>query len=152
MPDFHSCHPVASFAYCAWYEYNEVPVVDSDKMILNVGEWINIRVGETELRFRFDGFSPVQDKGVFGKVVMMQCSFENLSEGECDVRNFFRGTVRIIDAEGFSIPNSSSRYGYGVYDWNTSIDGGEKKRIVETFCYDGDVSDLTAMLIFDEND
>lgn len=116
------------------------------KKTLAVDEWVSLNVDGTELRFKFDGFTPIQDKGTFGKYVMMLCSIENVSNSNYEAYFFFEDIVKITDAEGFLLTPSGNGWDYEVYGCDTNVNSGEKKRIVKAFAYDADVSDLTLTL------
>ena len=119
---------------------------------LDVNEWIVLKLNGTEIRFRFDGFTPLQDKGSFGTYVMLLCSIENCSPRDFNAYNFFDENIMILDAEGFSLPHSNLGWNYDVYDCKTEVGIGEKKRIVQAFAYTGEVSELTMIISDDECD
>ena len=119
---------------------------------LIIDEWIHLSVSKTEIQYKFEGFTPIQDKDTFGTYVMMLCSIENVSDKDYDAYYFFENNVKITDADGFSLVPSSYGWDYNSYGCDTSIKKGEKKKIVKAFAYSGEVSDLTVTISDDENE
>ena len=118
---------------------------------LIIDEWVRLNIDGAEIQYRFEGFTPIQDKGTFGTYVMMLCSIENVSGNDFDAYFFFEDVVKITDEEGFLLVPSSYGWDYDVYGCDTNIADGEKKRIVKSFAYNGEVSDLTITISDNEN-
>ena len=116
---------------------------DTAEKELVIGEWILLNIDGVTLNFRFDGFSPLQDHLDFGKHVYLLCAIENTSLHDYDTYSLFEYNITIKDAEGFSVPHSSSGWNYEGYDCFTDIGSGEKKKTVQAYDYNGDISELS---------
>lgn len=122
------------------------------KKELKKDEWINLNVDGTEIRYRFEGLTPLQTKGNYATVFMMLGSIENKSQKDFDAYYFFNNNVKIIDAEGFVVPRSGYGWDYEDYTCHHQVGSGDKVRINQSYTFDRDVSDLTIYIWDAENE